>query len=75
LIFPSHNSFSPFIRLYKRGNIYPENECLYDKDKHPVFQFRNPGEIFSNLVQIPLKEKEFVQTFFNTIEDLGNMYN
>jgi hypothetical protein len=55
LIFPSHNSFSSLIRLCKRGNIYPENECVHDKDKHPVFHFNSPEEIFSKLVQIPFK--------------------
>jgi hypothetical protein len=75
LVLPSHNSLSSLIKLYKRGSIYSESACLYDKDNHPVFQFKNPEDEFSNLVQIPFKEKKFTQTFFNTIQDLGNIYN
>jgi hypothetical protein len=56
---PSYNSFFNFIRLSKRGNNYPENECVYDKDNHPVFHFKNPEEAFSKLVQVPLIQKEF----------------
>jgi hypothetical protein len=55
LVLPSHNSLSLLIKFYKRGTIYSKTGCLYDKDKHPVIQFKNPEDIFSKLFQIPFK--------------------
>jgi hypothetical protein len=77
LVIPSYNSFFPFIRLCKRGNIYPENECVYDKDKHPVFHYKNPEQTFSKLVQTPFNQKDSTAVCFNKKEkeDLGNIYD
>jgi hypothetical protein len=75
LVLSSNNPVSSLIKLYKRGNVYKQTECLYDKDNHPVIQFKNPEGEFSKSVQIQFKEKLITQNFFNTIQNIGNMYN